>query len=177
MKWKNVDIGPAYYYITGTFTQWLPLFDRPDVRELVSTEIIRALAECNATIAAFVIMPDHIHLLVWLPKGGLLHKFNKLWRGRSGRKIPKLLSTQADAEIIAILQSHANGGCRYAVWKEQARALPIWEPAKLSAKINYTHRNPLRRGLVINPEDWPFSSFRFYETGESGLLPVTPPVL
>jgi REP element-mobilizing transposase RayT len=83
VKWKNIDIGPAYYYITGTITEWLPLLNRPDIRQIVYDDIKVAVNELNASIAAFVIMPDHVYLLVFLPDEGILHVFNKKWRGRS----------------------------------------------------------------------------------------------
>ena len=95
MKWKNFDIGAAYYYITGTFTEWLPLFKNAEVRSIVRDEITHALSECNACISAFVIMPDHLHMLVYLPDSKLLHRFNKLWRGRSARKSHSMPSSEA----------------------------------------------------------------------------------
>ena len=114
MKWKNIDVGPSYYYITGTITKWLPLLSRPDIRQMVCEDITVAARECGGSIAAFVVMPDHLHLLVFLPEQGLLHKFNKLWRGRSGRHIPALLEKQGEVDILAVLAAHANGGCKYA---------------------------------------------------------------
>jgi len=45
MKWKNIDIGAAYYYITGTFTEWLPLLNRADVRQMVCDDISAAAGE------------------------------------------------------------------------------------------------------------------------------------
>ena len=71
MKWKNIDVGPGYYYITGTLTEWLPLLKRADIRELVCAEIRQALADWGGSQAAFVVMPDHVHLFVCLPEGNL----------------------------------------------------------------------------------------------------------
>ena len=174
MKWKNIDIGASYYYITGTVTEWLPLLDRTDIRARVCDDIKVALEACGGWLVAFVIMPDHIHLLVALPNEGLLHKFNKLWRGRSGRHIPMILERAMDAESLRVLAAHANGGCRYAAWKEQVRAIAIWGKAKLAAKIDYIHSNPVRRGLVGHPAEWPHSSYRYHEDDEAVCLPVTP---
>ena len=172
MKWQNIDIGPSYYYITGTITEWLPLLNRPDIRQMVYDDIYIAAKEYGASIGAFVIMPEHLHLLVFLPEENLLHKFNKRWRGRSGRHIPVLLEKQGDFESLKILSAHANGGCKYAAWKKQVRALAIWEKKKLYAKINYIHNNPVRRKLVNHPGDWEHSSWRYYENGEQGKLDV-----
>ncbi len=74
MKWKNIDIGASYYYITGTFVEWLPLLNNATVRDIVCDEIRRALAECVGYVSAFVLMPDHVYLLVFLPDGGQLHR-------------------------------------------------------------------------------------------------------
>ena len=177
MKWKNIDIGASYYYITGTIAEWLPLLDRADIRDRVCDDIKAALEACGGWLVAFVIMPDHVHLLVGLPCEGLLHKFNKLWRGRSGRHIPMILERAKDADSLRVLAAHANGGCRYAAWKEQARALAIWGRVKLAAKIDYIHNNPVARGLVGHPDEWLYSSYRFYERDEAVCLPVRPPEL
>jgi putative transposase len=40
------------------------------------------------------------------------------------------------------------------------------------AKLHYIHRNPVRRGLVERPEDWEWSSFRHYATGDEGVVEI-----
>ncbi len=175
MKWQNIDAGQGYYYITGTVTEWLPLLSRDDIRRAVVDEIKVALTRYKATIAAYVIMPDHLHLLVWLPSDAVLHRFLKCWRGRAAKRMIDLLARQQDTEVLRVLSRHANGGCTFAAWKEQPRSLPIYRWPKVDEKMAYTHANPVRRGLVETPDQWRFSSYRFYESGEPGLLPVVPP--
>lgn len=177
MKWKNIDIGAAYYYITGTFTEWLPLFRNSEVREIVTNEIMQTLNECSGIISAFAMMPDHLHMLVYLPEEHLLHRFNKLWRGRSAHRITKYAEQRGSKKILEIIASHANGHSRYAVWKEQVRSLPIYSRDKLYAMINYIHANPVRRRLAQEPEEWEFSSWRFYERGERVVMDITPLVI
>ena len=174
MKWKNIDAGAAYYYITSTFTNWIPLFRYETIRRTVCEEIIRALAECGGHISAYVIMPDHLHLLAYLPESGILHRFCKLWRGRSARRITTLLTEKGYESLLNTLTEHASPGAGHAVWKEQPRTLPIYSKPKLNAKVAYIHANPIRRGLVSHPQDWKHSSWRFYELNESVDLPITP---
>jgi len=174
MKWTNRDVGNAAYYITGTITEWLPLLTIPEIRQRVCDDIRAALETCGGALLAFVLMPTHVHLLVHLPEPGLLYKFNKLWRGRSGRHIPMILERMGNADALRVLAAHANGGCRYAAWKEQTRALAISGMRTLLAKVAYIHANPVRRDLVTHPGDWPHSSYRYYEHCEAVCLPVTP---
>ncbi len=45
-------------------------------------------------------------------------------------------------------------------------------PEKFVEKLRYIHRNPVRRGLVAKPEDWPWSSYRHYQTGTRGAVEI-----
>lgn len=177
MKWQNRDIGAAYYYITGTFTEWLPLLNNDAVRSIVCEEVARALAECGGVVSAYVLMPTHLHLLGYLPGETDLHRFCRRWRGRSARRIIDLAKARDSVRVLEILARHANGPSSYAVWKEQARSLPIRTREKLYAMVDYIHANPVRKGLVAHPADWEFSSYRFYECEEAGVLEVVPLIL
>lgn len=48
----------------------------------------------------------------------------------------------------------------------------VWSEAKRREKLGYIHRNPVQRGLVAQPEDWPWSSFRHYATGVEGTIEI-----
>ena len=48
----------------------------------------------------------------------------------------------------------------------------VWTEKKRVEKLRYLHRNPVERGLVAGPEDWRWSSYRFYLLGESGAVRV-----
>lgn len=177
MKWRNRDLGAGYYYLTGTFVEWLPLLRREDVRGVICAEISKALLRSEGSVAAFVLMPDHLHLIVYLSRDGTLHAFNRHWRGRSARRIIDMLQQQEDRQTLDVLARHANGECRYAVWKEQVRSLPVVTEEKLRVFLDYLHANPVRRGLVASPKDWPFSSLPAYEGGEATGLHVVPPAI
>ena len=174
MKWKNIDCGPSYYYITATFTEWLPLFRHKEILDIVCEEISRAVTEFGGHISAYVFMPDHLHILMYLPGAGQLHRFCKLWRGRSARRISAFLEGQGCSDLLRRMASHASGGAKVAVWKEQVRALAIQTESKLREKADYIHANPVRRGLVTHPSDWRFSSWLFYEGDGRSLLPIRP---
>ena len=177
MKWKNIDTGAGYYYITGTFVEWLPLFNNAGVRDIVCEEIARALDERGGCVSAFVLMPDHLHLLVYLPDGGQLHRFNRRWRGRSAQRIIHQAEELNAAKVLGVMEHHANGKSQYAVWKEQVRALSIYSRPKLYAMVDYIHANPVRRKLVEQPGDWAYSSSQFYERGEQFGLVVEPLII
>ncbi len=67
MKWRNIDVGNAAHYITGTITEWLPLLTITEIRQRVCDDIEFALDLFNGALLAFVIMPTHVHLLSMCP--------------------------------------------------------------------------------------------------------------
>ena len=57
-------------------------------------------------------------------------------------------------------------------WQARYYDFNVWSERKFAEKLRYIHRNPVERGLVTRPEDWPWSSFRHYLTGELGPVEI-----
>ena len=57
-------------------------------------------------------------------------------------------------------------------WQPRYHDFNVWSEKKRIEKLRYIHRNPVRRGLVKNPEDWQWSSYRHYLTGEVGVVEI-----
>jgi len=50
--------------------------------------------------------------------------------------------------------------------------ISMWSERKCIEKLRYIHRNPVKRGLVASQEEWAWSSFQHYVTGEYGGLEI-----
>ena len=96
-------------------------------------------------------MPEHVHLLVSEPKNGTLASAVQAIKQSVSRKLI---------------------GDRDHFWQERYYDFNVWSLAKQKEKVKYIHRNPVRRGLVATPEEWVWSSFRNYLTGEPGMVEV-----
>jgi len=57
-------------------------------------------------------------------------------------------------------------------WQARYYDFNVWSEKKFVEKLRYIHRNPVARGLVNKPEDWPWSSFRHYLTGAEGTVEI-----
>jgi putative transposase len=49
-----------------------------------------------------------------------------------------------------------------AFWQARFYNFNVWTARKCIEKLRYMHRNPVKRGLVESPEQWRWSSYRFY---------------
>jgi len=95
-----------------------------------------------------MVMPEHVHLLL----------------------------TEPEQEILAVAMpaikqsvSRRRGG---RLWQPRYHDFNVWSAKKRIEKLRYIHRNPVRRGLVANPEDWEWSSYQHYLTGKAGVVEI-----
>jgi REP element-mobilizing transposase RayT len=59
-------------------------------------------------------------------------------------------------------------------WQLRFHDFNVWSHKKRVEKLQYMHLNPVKRGLVAHPRDWPWSSFLFYSKRQPGLVPIDP---
>ena len=62
----------------------------------------------------------------------------------------------------------------YRLWQRRFYPCGVYGDKKRLEKLNYMHNNPVKRGLVRWPEEWPWSSYRFYHLDDSSLLRMDP---
>ena len=97
-------------------------------------------------------MPEHVHLLVSEPESGTLAQAMQSLK-------------QGVARRLALRAADP-------FWQERYYDFNVWSERKFVEKLRYIHRNPVHRGLVAQPEDWPWSSFLHYATGEPGAVEI-----
>ena|SRR6266567_1986062 len=100
-------------------------------------------------VFGYVVMPEHVHLLVSEPKRATL--------ARAMHALKTSVSKQSKENPF---------------WQVRYYDFNVFSSAKLTEKLRYIHRNPVTRGLVNQPEEWQWSSFRHYFTGESGVVEI-----
>ena len=103
-------------------------------------------------VYGYVIMPEHVHLLISEPKRSSL-----------------------DVAIRALKTSVAKQSKFRPFWLPRYFDFNVYSESKFKEKLRYLHRNPIRRGLVYEPLDWPWSSFRHYLSGEIGTVEIESP--
>ena len=123
-------------------------------------------------LVGYVVMPEHVHVLIGEPRNGnpskalqvLKQKASRALRRRRRKPLPGQLSLRfAPAPTAA-----------QAFWQRRFYDFNVWSAKKVREKLDYMHRNPVSRKLVEHPRDWPWSSWRYYETGENELIRIDP---
>jgi putative transposase len=158
------ELGHAHY-LTYSCYQRLPLLSRDRVRRWVVAALQRTRQELDVALWAYVIMPEHVHVLLH-PRAAdyemrkilvalkqPVAKAARRWLVEHGaqRWLERLTVTYPSREVFRFWQS--GGGFDHNVFREKT----------VPAIVEYIHANPVRRGLVQDPTDWPWSSARFWE--------------
>lgn len=103
-------------------------------------------------IFGYVVMPEHVHILLSEPERGELALALQMLKQIVSRK----LGTSRSEPF----------------WQRRYYDFNVFSQRKFVEKLRYMHRNPVRRGLVDRPQDWAWSSFRHYATGVAGIVEV-----
>ena len=153
MPWglkRYQDTGDLHF-VTFSCYHRLPLFDAYHAHELFERALEQARISYDFAVFAYVLMPEHVHLLLSEPVRGSVATVLKAIKQSVARKVMRR-------------------GEHF--WQQRYYDFNVRTPQKKIEKVRYIHRNPVKRGLVEKPEDWPWSSFRHYATGEEGTIEI-----
>ena len=153
------------HFVTFSCKNRRRLLDSDRAKQIVLGVLNSELAKHSARCIGFVVMPDHVHALIWFPKPGQLSAFMQQWKQRSAFALKQLFCTR--------FTQYARWVENDAVWQARYFAFHICSRAKVEEKLNYMHMNPVRAGFVQTACEWKFSSARWYEERRSVGVQIT----
>jgi putative transposase len=141
------------------------LLDHDRCKRIVIGTLGSQLAQQNGICIGFVVMPDHVHALVWFQEKDQLSHFMKQWKQRSSVAISQFVQK----ELPEYAQFVSNEGH---VWQPKYYPFNVFSDQKAIEKLDYMHWNPVHEGLAEQPVEWPWNSARWYELGQSVGVPI-----
>jgi putative transposase len=142
----------TFHFLTFSCYQRKPLLNSPSAYECFEQTLEAVRQRYRFVIAGYVLMPEHVHLLVSEPHAAPLSIAIQALKQRTSRKLDKCGEAQ--------------------FWQRRYYDFNVWTEEKTREKLRYMHRNPVLRGLVAEPKGWPWSSFRHYATGALGTVEI-----
>jgi len=148
---KRFQKAEALHFITFSCFHRLPFLEAPATKETFEFVLEQTRSRHGARVYAYVLMPEHIHLLINEPPLILVAQFLKALKQITSRKLR---------------------GERLQFWQDRYFDANIHGETARSEVIRYIHRNPVKRGLVASPERYRWSSFNHYATGIRGVVEI-----
>ena len=139
------------HFVTFTCYRREALLTSAEAKRLVERALEQARRQYVFWVSGYVIMPEHVHLLISEPERAAL-----------------------STALQALKQSVARRliGNREHFWQARYYDFNVYSKKKRLEKLSYMHWNPVKRGLVKEPQDWAWSSFRHYLRGEEGVVEI-----
>ncbi len=163
--------GSYPHFLTDTIVAWLPVFSQPDNVSIVLGSWRFLQEERGISILSWVVMENHVH---WIATGANLSERVREFKSYTAHAILDALRQKGAKTLLQELsffklrhkcdQSHQ-------LWQEGSHPQILDSVEKVWQKIEYIHNNPVRRGYIIDPLHWRYSSATAYAK-MPGLLEV-----
>ena len=166
----------ALYYLTLQIVQWADIFTRQIYRDIVVDSIRFCRKEKGLEVFAYVIMSNHVHLIVRSKENKLSDTIRDLKRHTS-KKIIENVKEHPESRKDWMLMIFKYAAKKYKrnnefqVWTHENHAIELDDVKMIDQRIEYIHLNPVKSGIVLNAEDYLYSSARNY-TGLENMMEI-----
>jgi putative transposase len=161
------------FFVTTTCYKWYHLLASDSCKRIVIDSISFLNQKYSSSLLGYVIMPNHIHLILFFKNGSRLSDWMRDLKKFTSVKIRQEIEREGDLALLESLRV-ADRKQVFKVWEDRFDDVILPDSKLLDIKLNYIHLNPMQQhwNLVSKPEDYRFSSARFYELGELGDVSV-----
>jgi len=168
-------------YLTLTIVGWIDIFSRATYRDIIIKSLDYCRREKGLMIGAYVIMTNHLHLVVQAKPDAsqglsdILRDFKKF----TAKQILQAIKTEPESRrewllhMFKYFAKHNTNNRNYQVWIQNNHPIALWSPKVIWQKIDYIHMNPVRAKIVDDPSAYLYSSARNYrDNNENCLLKI-----
>jgi putative transposase len=171
-KLKRYQSQGDLHFITFSCYERRALLETVPARNLFLKILEQVRRGYAASMVGYVVMPEHVHLLLSEPQKGTLAKLmqvlkqrvSRAKRGRRRRRVSGQLSLAFPLSVAGLQH----------FWQRRYYDFNVYSAQKIREKLDYIHTNPVKRRLVEHPKNWPWSSWAFYATGKQGPVKIEP---
>jgi len=160
------------HFLTFSCYRRLPLLGSARARNLFLWTLGKIRERYKFRLVGYVVMPDHVHLLMSAPPKVTPSVVLRVLKQRVSRDLRRKKRGTSAGQLQFSFMRRSESLPRF--WQPRFYDFNVYSGKKKREKLEYMHGNPVKRGLVRNPGAWIWSSYLFYEKGESGLVPVDP---
>ena len=165
MKNKYVyDKGGQIHFLTFSCYKRRKLLSRDRCKAVVLGVLAQELRKQHGKCLGFVIMPNHVHALLWFPQDDTLSAFVQIWKQKTSVELAKLFHKWMPEYGRSIIDDP--------VWQRRFYDFNVISDKNFLTKLDYMHNNPVKAGFVSASIGWRYSSARHYELGSSIGVPI-----
>jgi len=165
-----------YYFVTNTIIEWLPIFIDQKYFSIIADSLNYCIENKGLYIHAYVIMLNHMHMIISCDGSsrnisGIMRDFKRF----TSRSISRNLKNDIRTFYLKVFEdtSHRDSPRQdFKVWQQGYHPIAIETEKFCRQKIKYIHLNPVKKGYVLEPEHWYYSSARNYAGSDEAPIKV-----
>ena len=166
------------HFVTLTLVEWIDLFSRERYKEIIVENLNYCIENKGLQVYAYVIMPNHIHLIIKSDGDCELAKIIRDFKRYTAKVLyEKLRSDDAESRknwLLRVIEEEgrkSSSNERIKVWRHENHPVTLETNEMIDDRINYIHENPVRAGICFKATDYKYSSACQY-AGEIGVLKI-----
>lgn len=173
----TVEDQEATYFITMTVVHWIDLFTRREYKDIVVNSLNYCAAQKGLVLYGWVLMTNHLHLIARAEKPHTMSGFLRDFKKFTSKACIETIQTIHESRKEFLLDKFGfeayitKRAAYFKVWQDGNHTVLLESQAFLLQRLYYLHNNPVRAGIVENPEDYLYSS-AFDYSGKKGLVKV-----
>ena len=167
------------HFVTSTVVGWVDALSREMYKEIICKSLLFCKDEKGLRLHAWVLMNNHIHLIVSATPGFHISDIMRDFKKFSSKKIIAAIESNAQESrknwmlnMFGYAGKNNNSNEEYQFWQQDFHPIALDTPEKTMQRLNYLHENPVRAGIVWQAEHYKYSSAKDYYLDKPGLLPI-----
>jgi len=162
VKLRHFDHDGRARFVTFCTHRIIPVLTDDACRQAILDSINEVKSSSGFQLLAYVIMPEHVHLVLVPGENSSLGPPVRDIKRLSAKTIHALLLDRRST-LLSKLTTARNGVHRFVLWQRRCFDRNCRSEQKMWEAVRYCHNNPVKRGLVSDPARWKWSSYAWYE--------------
>jgi putative transposase len=170
----SINSSARYYYCTDSIMGGRYVFKDETAFKMIIDSLDYCRREKGLLIHGYVIMPDHMHLLL-SSQGTALSSIVRDYKRFTSKKLSGLLEANENTRLLEYFHKvavHTSRGTDYTIWQRGDPPIQITSRSMFLQKVDAIHIHPVKCGFVDRPEQWKYSSARNYLMDDHSVMKV-----
>ena len=170
----KIDDSIYLFFVTTTVQNFIKIFTDVRYCQVIIDNLNFYRRKYGFKLIAYVIMPEHLHLIVLTKANATLSSFMRDFNKYTSVQIKRMQLSDNNKKLISIFRKNATGyrNQEFKLWMDRFDRLVLNTPKILQQKVDYIHFNPVRANLVKDILEWKYSSARNYYLDDHSVIRI-----
>ena len=177
-KYKTGD-NEIPHFITFSVIKWIDALTRNEYKDIIVDSLKHCIERKGMILNAWIIMSNHVHLIMRARQGHVIgHILRDLKKFTSRQIFAAIKSNPRESRKDWMIWMFERAGKKnssnenFQFWQHGNHPVELGTPGMLRERFDYLHENPVKAGIVFEPQDYVYSSAIDYYTNKNGLIKI-----